>query len=207
MQASNLTRAELPIRTVPQYDGSIFIYSRSPRTSIQIVGEPPMDRRLVTLRIGLPVAIVAVAGFLMWYSSAPSRGAADQPVGKTVPAQTRAAGDLPLTTVPPPGTCGYCADNLVGKTADEVAQFASEFARVHFKAADTTQVLLTRAVTDDGLAALGLGCPPSFAAIEEPPLLLTILKGEFDFRGAFPGSRSLPPPAPGQSRYLVLLFD
>src|SRR6478735_6305055 len=114
-----------------------------------------MNKRQVALRVGLPVAVVAIAGFLIWYSSAPSSGAADQEVSKTVPAQTGTADDLPLTTVPPPGTCGDCADNLVGKTRDEVAQYAREFVRVFFKASDNTQVLLTRAVTGDELAGLG----------------------------------------------------
>lgn len=85
---------------------------------------------------------------------------------------------------------------LVNKSLDEIGQRAIDFARkngtIH---SGDPQVLLTRPVTLDQLTALGLGKHES-ETIEEPPLVMVILKGDFS---PFPRPGAGEGAAPGQS--------
>lgn len=83
----------------------------------------------------------------------------------------------------------YGARNLIGATPQEISRFAQQYAEHNLKLrGGTAQVLLNRSVKRQDLATLGIGCLPSSSTIEDPPLVLVILKGEFDF-GSMPGSQ------------------
>lgn len=88
---------------------------------------------------------------------------------------------------------------------DEVRQVALSYTRVNYPVlSGTPQVVLTRPVTNNDLP--GLGLPPiNHASIEEPPLMLAIVKGNF----GQPIHRS--GLASGQSsqgyRYIGYIFD
>ncbi len=97
--------------------------------------------------------------------------------------------------------------NLVGASMQEFTQFAQNWTQQQLKAQGTPEVLLTRSVTREDVAALGLGCLPDFAAIEQPPLMLAILKGHLDFRGSVPGSANVQGPEPGSISYVAYVFD
>lgn len=162
------------------------------------------QRSLITF--GLAIALLSIVGLILW--SANTHSSVSEPATGHNIAAVEDAKNAPLILVQPPNTCNYCSHNLVGKTAAEVAQFAQDLARQQLKAKGTPQVLLTpRAVDDQALADLGLGCGTASTAIEQPPLIVTILKGEFDFGGAAPGFWQLPPPVPGKPRYVVYVFD
>jgi len=159
-----------------------------------------------SLTAGLVIALFAIGVAVIW--SANARTSQDYgATTKTGIEIQQITSDAPITLIQPPSTCHYCNRNLVGKSPTEISQFAQNLARQQLKAKGPVQALLTRAVNDQELAALGLGCGPSFTAIEQPPLVLTILKGEFDFRGAAPGFGRMPPPVPSKSRYVVYVFD
>jgi hypothetical protein len=84
----------------------------------------------------------------------------------------------PLNYVPPRATISPA--NLLGRSPQEVAQFAVDtLVRNGEVTGGTPQVLLARSVEYGDYEALGLGCMPTFAAIEEPPLVLVILEGNF----------------------------
>ncbi len=103
--------------------------------------------------------------------------------GEPVPATPQPT-TTPLNYVPPKATISPA--NLLGRSPQEVAQFAVDtLVRNGEVTGGTPKVLLARPVEYDEYEALGLGCRPSFAAIEQPPLVLVILEGNFQLR--FPG--------------------
>ena len=54
---------------------------------------------------------------------------------------------------------------------------------------------------------LGLGCPPNFSMVNPPPVMVAILRGEFDFRGVGPGFRYAQAPVTGKEQYAYYVFD
>ncbi len=77
---------------------------------------------------------------------------------------------------------GYGTRNLIGASPQEVGEFAQEYVSAqHHVRSGTPQILLTRSIKRADISALGLGCVGSSPTIEEPPLMLVILKGDFDF--------------------------
>ncbi len=84
----------------------------------------------------------------------------------------------------------YGAKDLNGASPEQVGQFALEYVQHHLQVRGTPQVVLVRRIKPDDLPKLGLGCPLTMASIEEPPLTLVILKGNFDVEsGALRGKR------------------
>jgi len=163
-----------------------------------------IQRTLVT--IGLVLVFLLVGGPIFWSSGTHSLATGLSPMQTgSVPLSKEST--APLTTNQPPSTCAHCTHNLVGKTADELGQFAQSYAKEQLKATSVPQVLLTRLVDAQTLADLGLGCGVAFSAIEQPPLILVILKGDFDFRDAAPGFSQLPAPIAGKDAYVVYVFD
>lgn len=69
-----------------------------------------------------------------------------------------------------------------------IGELAKNHAQTFLRAQGTTSVLLSRPITREQVANLGLGCLPDFASIEEPPLALVILKGDFTLE-KMPGGR------------------
>jgi len=90
--------------------------------------------------------------------------------------------------------------SLVNKSPEEIAQKAVEFARQHGTIrSGEPQVLLTRPVTLDQLTALGLGKHES-ETIEQPPLVMVILKGDFSpFPKPGAGESASPSQPPSQA--------
>jgi hypothetical protein len=106
----------------------------------------------------------------------------------------------PLDYVPPRATISPA--NLLGRSPQEVAQVALDMLAQSGEVAEgTPQVLLARSVEYDDFEALGLGCRPGFSAIEQPPLVLVILEGNFRLRR--PGLVN----TLGEHHYLALVFD
>lgn len=70
-----------------------------------------------------------------------------------------------------------------------IGELAKNHAQTFLRAQGTTSVLLSRPITREQVANLGLGCLVEFASIEEPPLALVILKGDFTFE-KMPGGRT-----------------
>jgi hypothetical protein len=108
------------------------------------------------------------------------------------------------------GQFGYGTRNLVGATPEEIGRFAQQYAEHNLKiSGDTPQVLLARAIKRPDLAVLGIACLPSSSTIEDPPLTLVILKGQFDF-SAMPGSAPQAQSVVGTNsvyKYIAYVFD
>jgi len=98
----------------------------------------------------------------------------------------------------------YGAKNLNGASPEQVGQFAIEYAQHHVKVRDTPQVVLARRIKPGDLPKLGLGCPLTMASIEEPPLMLVILKGNFDVSRVRSGSSVI---GINEVPYISYVFD
>lgn len=79
--------------------------------------------------------------------------------------------------------------DLEHASPEVIGEVAKDHAQTHLRAQGTTSVLLSRPITREQVANLGLGCLAEFASIEEPPLALVILKGDFTFQ-SMPGGGS-----------------
>jgi hypothetical protein len=76
----------------------------------------------------------------------------------------------------------YGVADLKGASPEEIGRFAQEYAQANGLVWNgTPTVLLSLPITRDQYTALGLGCLPDFASIEQPPLALVILKGDLEF--------------------------
>ncbi|PZS00588.1 MAG: hypothetical protein DLM69_06295 [Candidatus Chloroheliales bacterium] len=102
---------------------------------------------------------------------------------------------------------------LVNASPEEIGQLAVKFARNHGTIrSGEPQVLLTRPVTLHELTALGLG-EHDVESIEEPPLMLVILKGDFSpfpKPGAgegFPSGQGTTQPDASRIAYVAYVYD
>lgn len=160
---------------------------------------------MVTL--ALVGVMLVIGGLLVWSASLRNTTAANN-VGTSSPG-IAAQGDTaqPVTQLPPPPTCGYCVNNLVGKTTNEIGQYALKYAQNNqLVRSGAPQILLSRPITREEYTALGLGCLPEFAVFEQPPLDLVILKGDFDVN-RFGGARAPLRQEPNETIYLGYVFD
>lgn len=121
-----------------------------------------------------------------------------QPNGTVLPVNKAPAGT---------GSFKYGSPNLNGATDAQFAEFAADWARHRLKPKGAPEVLFARSVTYGEIPILGLGCPPNYDTIEEPPLMMAILRGEFDVREAGPGFTRAAPPVAGKESYVVYIFD
>ncbi len=97
----------------------------------------------------------------------------------------------------------YDKAGLGNASPAEMADYAIRFAINNHEAVQVTpSVLLARRVTRADVAALGLGCIGETATIEEPPLTLVVLKGNFS-----KWSPSLQVSRPRIDHYLAYVFD
>ncbi len=153
---------------------------------------------LATILLGIAACGDSTTGTL---SNSPQSVTIDPPSNSSV-------GSVPTISVPKQtGRFMYGSADLRGATNAEFAQFAQDWARHQLKAVNAPEVLLAQAVTPNELPRLGLGCPPVFVTVEEPPLMVAILRGEFDFRRAAPGFGNIPAPITGTDRYVMYVFD
>lgn len=122
-------------------------------------------------------------------------------------AQALQATGLPASLPDPPPTCGYCSNTLVHKTPEQLGQFALDYANNHLDPHGPVQVLLLRYVRAEDFPALGLGCPPSFGAVEQPPLLLAVYKGDIDKSREIIGMHAYSVDGHGKQSYALYIFD
>lgn len=173
------------------------------------------------ITFGLLGVMLVVGGLLVWSASVRSTvrgnkseiGSLGVSSGASTPGPTQQVSASPsptsqaVTELPPPPTCHYCAGNLVGKTADEIGQYALQYTQNnHIVRSGTPQILLSRPITREAYTALGLGCLPEFGVIEPPPLALVILKGDFDLN-SFGGAHAPIRQDLGEIIYLGYVFD
>src|SRR4051794_30093703 len=90
---------------------------------------------------------------------------------------------IPLRTDGTPIPLG--ASNLVGKSLQEIGDFAQREAQAEgIVQSGVPEVKLVRPVKRLDLPGLGLECMPDSLAIEEPPYVLVVLKGDFSSRAS-----------------------
>lgn len=159
----------------------------------------------------LGASIVAVVAVVMWTTLSTKTNA--------LPNNSNALAGVPTTSTkeqykpikePKPASDKRKGRDLVNVSAEEIGEYAKLFASQHLKAKGDQEIRLVRNVTREQVAELGLGCVPDFSSIEQPPLVLVILKGEFDFDNAFPGAISAAPEnerESGKKSYVAYLFD
>lgn len=71
---------------------------------------------------------------------------------------------------------------LKSASPEEVGQYViREFAPGQLDPHGAIDLMLARPITRNEVSELGIGCLPNFASIEEPPMMLVILKGDFAF--------------------------
>lgn len=129
-----------------------------------------MNMRKNVVSRGL-IGVVLIAGILL--VSIQNSRPGNRPVG-ALPAINPA-----ITTGP--YRFGFGVRNLIGATPEDVGRYAQEYAQARrMIRTGTPDVLISRPVTRQEYTALGLGCLPDFAAVEQPPLMLVILKGDID---------------------------
>lgn len=159
----------------------------------------------------LGAAIVAAVAVAAWPTSSTTTG--------VIANNTNASAGVPTASTeekykpvkePKPASDKRKGRDLVNVSAQEVGEYAKLFASQHLKAKGDQEVRLVRNVTREEVTELGLGCIPDFSSIEHPPLILVILKGEFDFSNALPGASSKAPETdhnPGKKSYVAYIFD
>ncbi len=104
------------------------------------------------------------------------------------------------------GGGGFKVRPLTGASAEEVGQVAVQYTQDKYPSkAGTPQVVLARLVQAADLPALGLGSI-DFASIEEPPLALVIVKGDFDV-SRMPGLIRASAKMTRQAHYIGYVFD
>lgn len=99
----------------------------------------------------------------------------------------------------------YGTSTLIGASPAEVGEFAVTYAQHQLVVHGTPEVLISRTVTREEIASLGLGCI-NFSSIEEPPLRLVIMKGDFDL-SHMPGTTSPAVKSTWQAHYVAYVFD
>ena len=96
----------------------------------------------------------------------------------------------------------YGTRDLKGATPAQVGQFAVQYALAQGAVrSGKPQVLLSRSVKRSDVSALGIACMGGSSTIEEPPLVLVIMKGDFRLKGGGGSSHALVAP------YLAYVFD
>jgi hypothetical protein len=114
----------------------------------------------------------------------------------------KSGGSVAALLPEPPPTCHYCSTRLLDASPEQLGEYAVQYAtNMHEVSGDPPQVLLARLVAPSDFPTLGLGCPPDFVAIEQPPLALVILKG--DLRPNMPGMQ----PTIFPVKYIAYVFD
>jgi len=97
--------------------------------------------------------------------------------------------------------------SLVGATDYQVGRFAEQYAIAQrMTRSGVPQAVLARSVQQEELGMIGIICPGFPATVEEPPLRLVILKGDFDFSQAnLPGTTAQHVYQP--AKYIAYVFD
>jgi len=104
------------------------------------------------------------------------------------------------------GGGGFKAHPLAGSSPEELGHVALQYTQGMYPSlSGTSQVVLVRPVTTKEVGTLGLGYL-DFASIETPPLMLVIIKGDFDtsntLASIYPSTKSK-----WRSQYIGYVFD
>ena len=161
------------------------------------------------ISVSLVVVIMLVLSIL---SNAGGAGKSLNSAGKSASVPTAGSNDALYKPVKErrPASDKRKGRDLVEASSEDIAGYAKLFASQQLKAKGDQEVRLVRNVTREQVAELGFGCLPDFSSIEQPPLILVILKGEYDFSSAMPGGgpgRSEPLLPPGHKSYVAYVFD
>jgi hypothetical protein len=99
------------------------------------------------------------------------------------------------------------SSNLVAASDDQVSQYALDYVEANFKVNAQPEVVLAKSVTNQDLVNMGLD-PINIQTIEEPPLKLVIVKGDFSLATTL-GTGMLSDQAKQNFRigYIKLIFD
>ncbi len=166
------------------------------------------QRNPVAMRLWRGLALLGVLLVATACGSSVASTGVSSPQGGTLNVPVNTSGAAPTIAVPSqPGRFMYGSRDLRGASDAEFAQYALDWARHRLRPLNTPSVLLARAVTYEQMPIVGLGCPPNFATIELPPVMVAILRGEFDFRGVGPGFRYARAPVAGKETYAYYVFD
>lgn len=141
-------------------------------------------------KILIVAAIIIAAGVIWFANSRP-------PVGVEM-------ADKPLSLVEPPATCGYCEDNLIGKTAEEIGQYTANLAEREMDARGPVNALVRSIVWNDA-PGLGLGCLADTLSMEDPPMVLVILKGDLNPGAKVLGGNDVPADKRRMSTVIVVM--
>jgi hypothetical protein len=122
----------------------------------------------------------------------------DKNVAPTLGAMTNSDVATPSTAMPTPTLIIHNKRHILQNASpDEVGQYIiREFVPGDLDPRGPVQLLLARPVTRSEITQLGLGCMQNFGSIEDPPLMLIILRGDFADRA---GPR--PEGSPIEDRY------
>ena len=117
----------------------------------------------------------------------------------SVPSAQAASSALDTPTIS--GSQYAYKSNMLGLSPQQVAQAAQSHATVHLHSPTSTQVVYAQVITPEQMPNMGLPCR-SYATIETPPLVLVVLKGDFNTSG-LKGHRG----SPERVQYLAYLYD
>ena len=175
------------------------------------IDQAPPQSKIKSSGVGLTGFIVILVFLIttvavMGNPNKPSNNSGAAAATAVLTARPTSTGDV-VTDVKPPVTCGYCQSNLVGKTTDEIGQYAVQYAQQNnYVLEGSPQVLVSRSITPDQFTNLGLGCLTNIPTIEEPPLVLVLMKGHFNFNKGLTSSVGVFDD-PKLTSYLTLVFD
>lgn len=114
---------------------------------------------------------------------------------------------IPPTVVIPTEVAGVSQrHSLVNASPEQIAQIALQRATsMNTIRSGTAKVLIVQPITWDEVSALGLG-PSHPGCIEKPPLMIAIIKGDFEIHDAI-GMSMAPPDVQEYAKYVVYVFD
>lgn len=162
---------------------------------------PKTQQSVTTL---LLVAIGMLVGLILVLSASQRPAKQSDVAGSGQRVAGTSGWNSPTPAVKPPGPYSSGIQNLVGASPEQVGQFAVDyFQAAGYVRSGVLQVLHTRSIKPEQMPQLDLGCPLEFAAIEEPPLVLVVLRGDVNLR--VPGNMRRDTP-PGIS-YVAAIFD
>ena len=129
----------------------------------------------------IPIVLLASLLIALLVFSSRGRTASSASTENMVPTSDTSS-QVNIVVKDKPNRFPYGVTDLKGASPEEIGHFAQEYAKAEGLVWNgTPTVLLSLPITRDQYRALGLGCLPDFAAIEQPPLALVILKGDLEF--------------------------
>lgn len=110
-----------------------------------------------------------------------------------------------LTDVAVPSSCGYCQNEMVGDTAEQIGVKVLNYVTSTMEISPGSEVISVQSITWDQVPQYNLGCLPDFFSIETPPMALVVIKGVLD-PSRVTGKSSLRSSSSGET-YVGLIMD